>query len=557
MLKKLLTLLLIVSPCLAQNARKDDVAMVVVTQATSLGNVTMLQPVPGATVTIGQGDNSCTITSGVASCSPLALICSSSSDVVCSQPNPTNADANGNYGFWLQPGRYTVALTSLTTSGRVIVYDMGVGLTDPSGAQDLPAFLYLASATANSAHTGAIRLANTDAFNWRNSTNSGDVGLVVSGPASGSRPADAIIPNGGAGGFWSIFYSDASTNSANSGTFRLSSTSTIDWRNNANTADLALSKDSSDNFHLPNSLFLGATIVLPALTAGNCVQAGIGGALTTTGGPCGAASGFVTTTGTPAAANVAIFSGAASVTGTNNLNADTSGNLSALSYIFTGNASVPSGTGAEFFNQSGVGPTLSGLNISFRAGPSTPTEIARVTSGGINLVSGGLTGTGNFLPTSLFNSGSGASSTTFWRGDGTWASVSGVSVAAAVNLTGQSANIGATTLVTIGANGFYRISCYTVLTQVATTSATMPACLLLYTDADSGVAETQTVTIATSGNTLGLLSQQAASVGGDAYSGYGFYAKSGSNIQYQIINYASNGATSMQYALHIRLEGPF
>lgn len=35
--------------------------------------------------------------------------------------------------------------------------------------------------------------------------------------------------------------------------------------------------------------------------------------------------------------------------------------------------------------------------------------------------SGTATGTSNFLPITLFNSGSGASGSTFWRGDGTWA----------------------------------------------------------------------------------------------------------------------------------------
>jgi hypothetical protein len=164
--------------------------------------------------------------------------------------------------------------------------------------------------------------------------------------------------------------------------------------------------------------------------------------------------------------------------------------------------------------------------------------------------SGSATGTSNFLPVTLLNSGTGANNTTFWRGDGTWATPSGVSVIA-VNLTGQAANIGATTLTTPGANGFYRISCYIVLTQVATTSSTLPVCQGSWTDADSSVVENVTFGVNTSANTLGLL------ISGTPDKNPFFFAKSGTAITYLTAGYASSGATPMQYAIHIRLEGPF
>ena len=86
----------------------------------------------------------------------------------------------------------------------------------------------------------------------------------------------------------------------------------------------------------------------------------------------------------------------------------------------------------------------------------------------------------------------------------------------AVDLTAQSANIGATTIVTPSANGFYRVSVEIVITQAASTSSTLPIVQIAFTEGSSGVA-----------------------------------------ITYDTASYASSGGTPMQYALHLRLEGPF
>lgn len=138
------------------------------------------------------------------------------------------------------------------------------------------------------------------------------------------------------------------------------------------------------------------------------------------------------------------------------------------------------------------------------------------------------------------------------------AHIVGVTAATAIaaNQTAQAANIGATTLTTPSANGFYRFSCYIVLTQAATTSSVMPGCQVGFTDADSGVAET--MGILASGNNANLAGSLSSElVVSSLFNPHGFFAKSGVAITYATTGYSSTGATPMQYAIHVRLEGPF
>jgi hypothetical protein len=124
------------------------------------------------------------------------------------------------------------------------------------------------------------------------------------------------------------------------------------------------------------------------------------------------------------------------------------------------------------------------------------------------------------------------------------------------DLATQAADVVATTLVTPAANGFYRFECFIVITQVATTNSTLPACQVVYTNESSAGTVTLNFTATATGNTIGLSGTTAlgATVAGPLPV---IYAKSGTAIKYQTTGYTSVGGTPMQFSLHVRLTGPF
>lgn len=138
-------------------------------------------------------------------------------------------------------------------------------------------------------------------------------------------------------------------------------------------------------------------------------------------------------------------------------------------------------------------------------------------------------GTGN-----LANDGSG---NLFW-------STKGV-----IDLTAQSADVGAATLYSVPASGagLYRVTAYIIVTTVASTGAatsTLPSVVITWTDSDNSTSQTKTLTATNGGNLLTSYEQALMVVD----------AKASTTIQYSTSGYASDTASQMQYAVHIRAE---
>lgn len=124
----------------------------------------------------------------------------------------------------------------------------------------------------------------------------------------------------------------------------------------------------------------------------------------------------------------------------------------------------------------------------------------------------------------------------------------------AADQTGLTANVTATTLTTPSANGFYAFYCFIVETANAGTTSTLPSCLVNFTDANSSTALSIIAAQTNTNNTVGSMGQQTTT---GANVNAGLYAKSGTVISYSTANYASNPASTMTYAVHVRLVGPF
>jgi hypothetical protein len=111
-----------------------------------------------------------------------------------------------------------------------------------------------------------------------------------------------------------------------------------------------------------------------------------------------------------------------------------------------------------------------------------------------------------------------------------------------VSLTGQSANISATTILTPAINEAYQISAYIIVTTAGSVSSTLPAVTITWTDADNATSQSFALTPTNTSNLLTTF-EQATMV---------LNAAAGNAIQYATSGYAANAATSMKYSLYIR-----
>jgi hypothetical protein len=217
----------------------------------------------------------------------LGTPCSTSTQITLTGSSSCVAspDAQANWGVWIPQGQYAYTITTSSANFGPFVVNFGV----PSGtALTLGT---ITSSSANPAASGYFRLANTDFIKWRNAANNGDCLLADNGAAQGNIPADLIVSQCG---YTAPYYVSNSSNAvALSGVFRMNSTDALSWRNNANSADITISKNASDQF------VFGAPLLTPTLTgvingtglqlftvtpgAGTCPTVASIGALCTTG----------------------------------------------------------------------------------------------------------------------------------------------------------------------------------------------------------------------------------------------------------------------------------
>lgn len=113
------------------------------------------------------------------------------------------------------------------------------------------------------------------------------------------------------------------------------------------------------------------------------------------------------------------------------------------------------------------------------------------------------------------------------------------------DLTGQTADIGPTDLITTPATGRYRVSVYIILTTADGASSTLPSVVLTWADADNGAGQSQTFTSLTpTGNSLTTLANDDTFVS----------AGPSSPLSFSTTGYASGTPATMQFAIHITVE---
>jgi len=566
------------------------------------GNSNMTQLTAGAVLDTGLTVGNCVQATTGGLLTSAGGACGTSSGTL----TPTGAPASGNLAKWSGATSLTNAdLTGdVTTSGTVATTLAASipGAKTFSTSLTSPAFI---SSSANPASSGTLRLAsNVDAIEWRNNANNGDVGLskntsdvLVYGSATGgiqghffqtdsATPAlsgtlrlasnvDAIewrnnansgdvgisknasdFFNFGGAGIQTAIFQTTTANVAASGQYRLASADSIGWRNNANNADLLLSKNSSDNLNWPNNIIATAFVSNSANVAAtgtlrlasnvdaiewrnNANSGDVGLSKNTSdflnfGGAGIQTAVFQTTSANVSASGQHRLASSDTITWRNNANnAD----------LALGHNSSDQLTWPGSFNSGGIVSQFISSSLS-----SSPASVGTLR----------LNKTDSIAWRNAANT-----QDLFLNKDTndnlTWASQLIPVIVAKADQTAQTANIALATLYTVPAaqGGMYRLSCYVVVTTAAGTSSTMPSCIFQATDVDAGVAVCGAgcqFTVQNSSNTVATTNSANAGAAGANGGTIIINAKASTAIQYGTTGYASNPAATMQYAIHVKLE---
>lgn len=111
--------------------------------------------------------------------------------------------------------------------------------------------------------------------------------------------------------------------------------------------------------------------------------------------------------------------------------------------------------------------------------------------------------------------------------------------------TAQGADIASTPLFT-NVVGLFRVSTYIIITRVGSSSSTLPAVEIAWTDKDNGVAQSAALTSSSTANQTTTVKTGTILVNADA---------STETISLVTSGYASSGTTSMQYSVYVQVEG--